>query len=123
MKIYAVLLVAALAACSQRPDADTDVASDEAAPMSQTGHQNMAPEASTPAGTVSATGTVKAVDVAAKTITIEHGPIEALQWPAMTMTFKAPDVDLGSVEPGQTVAFDFTSTGMDGTIIAITQQP
>jgi Cu(I)/Ag(I) efflux system periplasmic protein CusF len=81
----------------------------------------MAPEAPTPANTVSTRGTVKAVDVAAKTITIEHGPIEALQWPAMTMTFKAPDVDLGSVEPGQTVTFEFTSTGMDGTIIAIAQ--
>jgi Cu(I)/Ag(I) efflux system protein CusF len=123
MKIYAVLLVAALAGCSQRPDADTDVASDEAAPMSQAEHQDMAPEASTPAATASATGTVKAVDVAAKTITIEHGPVEALQWPAMTMTFKAPDVDLGSVQPGQTVTFEFTSTGMDGTIIAIAQQP
>jgi Cu(I)/Ag(I) efflux system protein CusF len=123
MKIHAVLLVVALVACSERPDADRDVATDEATPMSQADHEDMVPGAPMPANTVSAMGTVKAVDVAAKTVTIEHGPIEALQWPAMTMTFKAPDVDLGSVEPGQTVTFEFTSTGMDGTIIAIAQQP
>jgi Cu(I)/Ag(I) efflux system protein CusF len=123
MKIHVVLLIATLAACSQRPDSDGDVAGDEAAPMSQAERQDMAPETPTPAGAVSATGTVKAVDVAAKTITIEHGPIEALQWPAMTMTFKAPGVDLGSVEPGQTVTFEFTASGMDGTILAITPLP
>jgi Cu(I)/Ag(I) efflux system protein CusF len=36
---------------------------------------------------VSATGVVKLIDMDAQKITIEHGPIAALNWPAMTMRF------------------------------------
>ncbi len=32
-------------------------------------------------------GVVKAIDSKAGTITIKHGPIAAIKWPAMTMTF------------------------------------
>lgn len=74
------------------------------------------------ATTASATGTVQAVDASAGTVTIDHGPVDALQWPAMTMTFQAPDVDLGAIEKGDQVSFEFTSTGMDGTITSITEQ-
>jgi len=70
----------------------------------------------------SANGVVEAVDTAARTITIAHGPIDALQWPAMTMTFKAPDADLSAIKKGDHVAFEFTSTGMNGTITTITRQ-
>ncbi|MUV13385.1 hypothetical protein GN331_04100 [Lysobacter sp. HX-5-24] len=80
------------------------------------------PETAQAAATASASGTVEAVDAAAKTITIAHGPVEALKWPAMTMTFKAPDVDLASVKQGDQVEFEFTSSGMDGTITKITHK-
>lgn len=72
-----------------------------------------------PATRASATGTVQSVDAAAQTVTIAHGPVAALQWPEMTMTFKAPKVDLAAIKPGDEVSFEFTSTGMDGTITAI----
>jgi Cu(I)/Ag(I) efflux system periplasmic protein CusF len=69
-----------------------------------------------------ASGVVQAVDAAAKTVSIAHGPVEALGWPAMTMTFQAPGVDLAAIRPGDAVAFEFTSTGMDGTIVAIARR-
>ena len=72
--------------------------------------------------TASATGTVQSVDASAGTVTIDHGPVDALRWPAMTMTFQAPDVELGAIEKGDQVSFEFTSTGMDGTINSITEQ-
>ena len=106
---------------------------------SETNDQNQAtPEAAAPAAgaygmddiqrdpatstTASATGTVQSVDASAGTVTIDHGPVEALQWPAMTMTFQAPNVDLTAIEKGDQVSFEFTSTGMDGTITSITEQ-
>jgi len=70
----------------------------------------------------SANGVVEAVNTAARTITIAHGPIDALKWPAMTMTFTAPDADLSAIKQGDHVAFEFTSTGMNGTITTITRQ-
>ena len=32
-------------------------------------------------------GVVQAIDPAARTITLKHGPIPTIGWPAMTMTF------------------------------------
>lgn len=74
---------------------------------------------STQAPAATARGVVTAVDVAAQTLTISHGPVESLQWPAMTMTFKAPAIDLSQLKAGDEIDFEFTSTGMDGTITTI----
>lgn len=38
-----------------------------------------------------AIGTVTSVDPAAKTVTLAHGPIKSLNWPAMTMGFAVKD--------------------------------
>ncbi|MEI6557616.1 MAG: copper-binding protein [Rhodospirillaceae bacterium] len=58
-----------------------------------------------------ATGTVTAVDAAKSVITLSHGPIPALGWPAMTMAFgTAPAVDLNRVKAGDTVAFTVAKT-------------
>lgn len=51
-------------------------------------------------------GVVKAVDAKAGTVTIQHAPIAALKWPAMTMPFKAtPPSILQTVKSGQVVRF------------------
>ena len=47
------------------------------------------PVADMPAAVAFASGKVEAVDATAGTVTIAHGPVDALKWPAMTMTFKA----------------------------------
>ena len=46
------------------------------------------------AQTVQAQGVVRAIDARAGTITIQHGAIAALNWPAMTMTFRVASGDL-----------------------------
>lgn len=38
-----------------------------------------------------ATGTVKTMDAKAGTVTLAHGPVASLNWPAMTMKFKVKD--------------------------------
>jgi len=38
-----------------------------------------------------ATGVVKAVDATKGTVTLAHGPVKSLNWPAMTMTFVVKD--------------------------------
>jgi RND family efflux transporter MFP subunit len=55
-----------------------------------------------------AEGTVKAVDPATATVTIAHGPVETLKWPAMEMEFKAANSALlASMKPGSAIAFEF----------------
>lgn len=124
--VISPLLLALLAGCSA-PSGNTGAAESNAAPATPA---SITPASTMPAGDsamapatrASATGTVKSVDFAAKTVTIAHGPVAALQWPAMTMTFTAPNSDLVAIKPGDEVRFEFTSTGMDGTITAITHK-
>lgn len=70
----------------------------------------------------SATGVVQTVDLAAQSLVIKHEPVESLGWPEMTMTFQAPGVDLSGIQAGDAVDFEFTSTGMDGTITSISKK-
>jgi Cu(I)/Ag(I) efflux system protein CusF len=59
-----------------------------------------------------ATGVITAIDAKAGTLTIQHGPIPGVGWPAMTMTFKAkPAALLKGLKIGQTIAFDTTVRG------------
>ena len=62
-------------------------------------------------------GTVSKVDAAKGTVTINHGPVESLKWPAMSMTFKVKDKKmLDKVKQGQKVDFSFVQSGKDHTI-------
>jgi len=62
-------------------------------------------------------GTVAGVDAKGGTIEIEHGPIASLQWPAMTMEFKAKEPSmLARLKPGQAVEFDL-SQGAPGEFV------
>lgn len=70
----------------------------------------------------SATGTIESIDLAARTVTIAHGPVPELGWPAMTMTFQASGIQLSSYAPGDRVAFDLTVTGMGATVTALRHQ-
>lgn len=63
-----------------------------------------------------AEGTVTAIDPKAGTITIKHGPIPAIDWPAMTMSFEADKQLRDQVGVGDAVAFEFT-TGPQGSSI------
>lgn len=113
MPLLAPSLLILLAACTSPTD-DTSVSTPEAAPAAASA--DAAPTSTTSAST---RGVVESVDPAARTVTIAHEPVPALQWPAMTMNFKAPDADLSALKPGDRVSFEFTSSGMDGTITMI----
>jgi Cu(I)/Ag(I) efflux system protein CusF len=69
------------------------------------------------------TGVIKAIDAKAGTLTIQHGPIPAVSWPAMTMTFKAkPATLLKGLKVGQTIGFDTTVRGVDADVTAVRPQ-
>ena len=53
-------------------------------------------------------GTVRKVDPAASTVTIAHGPIKSMNWPAMNMTFTVKDKALlGKFSQDKKVEFEF----------------
>jgi Cu(I)/Ag(I) efflux system protein CusF len=109
------LALASLAACSQSPDTTASM---------PTHQPNVPPTATMPTTAVSvatANGEVTAVDTAAGTLTIAHGPVAALNWPAMTMSFRVEGVDLNAVHPGDQVSFEFRSEGMTATITKLTK--
>lgn len=58
------------------------------------------------AKTGAGTGTITAVDASAGTVTIDHGAIPGVGWPAMAMTFSAPATVLADAKVGDRVAFD-----------------
>jgi len=61
-----------------------------------------------------ATGVVTKVDPASGRITIKHDPVKSLNWPGMTMTFKAKDkAVLDKVKKDQKIDFGFVEQGKD----------
>jgi Cu(I)/Ag(I) efflux system membrane fusion protein len=55
-----------------------------------------------------AEGTVDGVDLKAGTLSLNHGPVPTLKWPAMTMEFKAANASLlNGLKTGQAVRFEF----------------
>jgi len=64
-------------------------------------------------------GSVTAVDAAAGKITLDHGAIPAVGWPAMKMGFSAKPELLKGIAVGDKVDFDLTVTGSAGEVTAI----
>ena len=61
-----------------------------------------------------ASGVVKSVNADKGTVTIDHGPVSTMNWPAMSMAFKAKDKKaLESLKPGQKIEFDFVQQGKE----------
>ena len=83
--------------------------------------QPRTPSPQNAAETHSATGTVE--KLAAGQVTIAHGPVTTLQWPAMTMAFSAKDAALlEGVQAGDRVAFSFSQSGAGYALTAISKQ-
>lgn len=96
----------ALAACNNsNSTAETDAMPMDGAEMAETAMQ-----------TASAEGTVAAIDADAGTITIEHGPVPAIGWPAMTMPFEADEQLRNEVSVGDAISFEF-ETGPEGNVV------
>jgi Cu(I)/Ag(I) efflux system protein CusF len=67
-------------------------------------------------------GVIKSIDASAGKVTIAHGPIAALNWPAMTMAFKASPELLAGVKEGDRVHFEFSSTEGGSTLSVLSPQ-
>ena len=64
------------------------------------------------------TGVVTQIE--AGSITLDHAPVPALKWPAMSMPFKLADPALTrGLKPGQMVSFSFDKQGDDYRVTAI----
>jgi Cu(I)/Ag(I) efflux system protein CusF len=65
-------------------------------------------------------GVVKDINVASGVVTLAHGPIKSLNWPAMTMGFKVNDKALlDNVKPGKKVDFTLVQAGKNYVITSI----
>ena len=119
-------LTAALAACGSKTETKEAAATNAASPATtesnamagDMGNMAMSPTAKMAKGT----GKVTAVDKAAGTITLDHGPIAEADWPAMTMAFKAAPALIDSVKVGDEVNFELKLDGNAGEVTAITKQ-
>jgi Cu(I)/Ag(I) efflux system protein CusF len=66
-----------------------------------------------------ASGTVTKVDRIGSKVTIAHGAIQTLKWPAMTMSFVVNDKALlGTLSSGKKVEFEFVQQGRDYVIVS-----
>lgn len=67
-------------------------------------------------------GSVEAVDASHSNITLAHGPISSLKWPAMSMKFRVNDPALvRTMKPGQKISFEFLDAGGGEYVIVGTQ--
>ena len=59
-----------------------------------------------------AEGKVESIDAKAGTVSITHGPVASLKWPAMTMDFiPANPALINELKPGASIAFEFVERG------------
>lgn len=80
------------------------------AAFAQAGHDmshmnHMAPATADAAAPAQGEGTIRKIDAKAGTLTLQHAPIAALNWPSMTMPFKASPELLKGFKVGQKVSF------------------
>lgn len=99
-------------------DSEASLSGVEARPLAQAGGR--AESASTPQ-TYRTSGRVQSIG--GRSITLAHGPVPALEWPAMTMTFAVPDaVPLAGISAGNQVDFTFDMVGGKVTIRSLTRR-
>ncbi len=115
LKALIVPIVLLAASCS--PPATQDAAKTE-------GEMNMAETAApAPAGAIVGVGTVAAIDDAAGTISLDHGPIAAIGWPAMSMQFTAENpAMLQGIAVGDRVSFELKSASESSVVTMVQKQ-
>ncbi len=105
--LFGAALSLTLSACGQSSNA----------PQQEAGRNRVAPGVPD-AQAYSASGDVTAVSEAG--VTISHGPVPDIGWPAMTMTFKTPSPEMaGGINVGDQVNFEFRQAGADAVLTAI----
>lgn len=64
-------------------------------------------------------GTVTAIDAAKGSVTLDHGAIPELKWPAMEMSFAAKPDQLTGIRVGDKVDFEIDWDGKTGSVTSI----
>ena len=76
------------------------------------------------ATTADGTGTITAMNAANHKVTLDHGPIPAINWPPMKMEFAvASSVDLAKLKTGDKVNFTLSGSGNTFTVQSISPMP
>lgn len=125
MKIFkvagALALALAVAACG---GAETTAQNKQEAPSAAApsdASMNAAPSAAAEQSVHSGEGDVTAVE--GDQVSISHGPIESLGWPAMTMAFRAETPQLlQGIAVGDSVAFQFRQNGGAAVLTSISKR-
>lgn len=112
--ICGLTLVTSLAACKKEAEAPKPTETTAA----KTGDMSEMPMTSA-AKHGNSTGTVTAIDAAKGTLTLDHGEIAALQWPAMKMEFSATPHLLSGIKVGDKVEFEIEWDGKAGVVTAM----
>ena len=74
--------------------------------------------------TANGTGTITAMNAANHRVTLDHGPIPAINWPSMKMEFAvASSVDLAKLKTGDKVNFTLSGSGNTYTVQSISPTP
>lgn len=111
-----LVLAGTLAACNKQPEA-AKPAESAAANTGKMSEMAMPTEMKHGKGV----GTVTAIGPAKGTVTLDHGDIAELKWPAMEMGFSAKPEVLEGVKVGDKVAFEIDWDGKGGTVTSITK--
>jgi len=81
---------------------------------------NMSSGSTAKATTHQATGVVKALDTSKGSVTLAHGPVKSLNWPAMTMTFVVKDkMFFDKLAVDKKVTIDFAKQGADYVVTGV----
>ena len=105
LTMTAAVLALALAGCDQQQQQQS--AAPPAAPGAPGAMPGMPMPGAASQGPVYTT-TGQVTEVAPDSVTISHQPVPALNWPAMTMTFKAPEAGMVTgLRNGSAVEFSF----------------
>ena len=107
-----------LSGCDKKPEAPKTAALKVAAST------EVMPNMEMPAGSKmgKSSGTVTAIDAATGKITLDHGAIPAVGWPAMKMGFSAKPTLLKGIAVGDKVEFDVTVADNVGEVTRIKKQ-
>jgi Cu(I)/Ag(I) efflux system protein CusF len=113
-----------LAACSPDPAAPAEPGAPAAsAPAADNPMADMPMNTPAAAGPIMGAGKVTAIDAAAGTVTLDHDPIAALNWPSMSMAFTASDPALlAGIAVGDTVSFEIKSQAESTVVTQIHKQ-
>lgn len=115
LKAFIVPIALSAAACS--PPAAQDAAKSDA-DMNMT--ESAAP---TQAGPIVGVGTVTALDTTTGTVSLDHEPIAAISWPAMSMQFRVEDhAALQGIAVGDRVSFELKSATESSIVTEIAKQ-